>query len=44
MALGQDVVPLVAARRRERLHELLAAADLTLDRAGLQTVDVPTAG
>lgn len=36
---GADVVPLVGARRRDRLEEALAAASLTLDAAALARVE-----
>ncbi|MBQ1023495.1 aldo/keto reductase [Micromonospora sp. C95] len=38
-AQGADVVPLVGARRRTRLTESLAAADLTLDQALLDEIE-----
>ena len=38
LAQGQDIVPLVGARRRERLSESLAALDLTLTPDDLATI------
>ncbi|MFE0456981.1 aldo/keto reductase [Streptomyces sp. NPDC058914] len=38
-ARGQDIVPLVGARRRERLAESLGAADLTLDAETLAEIE-----
>jgi aryl-alcohol dehydrogenase-like predicted oxidoreductase len=38
-AQGQDIVPLVGARRRERLAESLGAADLTLDAETLAEIE-----
>ncbi|WP_376088944.1 aldo/keto reductase [Roseomonas sp. CCTCC AB2023176] len=39
LSRGTDVVPLVGARRRDRLEEALGAADLTLDAAGLARIE-----
>ena len=39
LARGDDVVPLVDARRRERLHEALGALGLDLDAAALERVE-----
>jgi aryl-alcohol dehydrogenase-like predicted oxidoreductase len=39
LARGEDVVPLVGARRRDRLDEALGAAELTLDDATLARLD-----
>ncbi|MET7436488.1 aldo/keto reductase [Streptomyces sp. NPDC004082] len=36
---GADIVPLVGARTRERLHEALGALDVTLDAADLAAVE-----
>ncbi len=36
---GEDIVPLVGARRRERLAEALGAADLRLDQAELAAIE-----
>jgi aryl-alcohol dehydrogenase-like predicted oxidoreductase len=36
---GEDVVPLVGARRRERLHEALGALDVELDAADVGRID-----
>jgi len=43
LAQGQDIVPLVGARTRQRLQEALAANEVTLDRAELERLelDVP---
>jgi aryl-alcohol dehydrogenase-like predicted oxidoreductase len=38
-AQGDDIVPLVGARRRERLHEALGALDLRLDAADLGRIE-----
>ncbi|WP_426567452.1 aldo/keto reductase [Streptomyces canus] len=38
-AQGQDIVPLVGARRRERLAESLGATDLTLDAETLAEIE-----
>jgi aryl-alcohol dehydrogenase-like predicted oxidoreductase len=38
-AQGSDIVPLVGARRRERLAESLGAADVTLDAATLAEIE-----
>lgn len=38
-AQGADIVPLVGARNRERLHEALGAADLTLGPDDLATIE-----
>jgi aryl-alcohol dehydrogenase-like predicted oxidoreductase len=39
LARGEDVVPLVGARRRDRLDEALGAVDLTLDDATLERLE-----
>jgi aryl-alcohol dehydrogenase-like predicted oxidoreductase len=39
LARGEDVVPLVGARRRDRLDEALGALDLTLDEATLERLE-----
>ena len=39
LAQGEDIVPLVGARRRERLTEALGALDLKLDAADLQAIE-----
>jgi aryl-alcohol dehydrogenase-like predicted oxidoreductase len=39
LSRGDDVVPLVGARRRERLAEALGALDVTLDAADLQQIE-----
>jgi aryl-alcohol dehydrogenase-like predicted oxidoreductase len=39
LSRGEDIVPLVGARRRERLTEALGALDLTLDEADLAAVE-----
>jgi aryl-alcohol dehydrogenase-like predicted oxidoreductase len=39
LAQGEDVVPLVGARRRDRLAEALGALDLTLDAADLRAIE-----
>ena len=39
LARGDDVVPLVGARRRERLHEALGALELDLDAAALERIE-----
>jgi diketogulonate reductase-like aldo/keto reductase len=36
---GDDIVPLVGARRRTRLEESLSAVDLTLDDDELKTIE-----
>jgi aryl-alcohol dehydrogenase-like predicted oxidoreductase len=38
-AQGEDIVPLVGARRRERLHEALGALDLTLSADDLRRIE-----
>jgi aryl-alcohol dehydrogenase-like predicted oxidoreductase len=38
-AQGDDIVPLVGARRRERLHEALGALDLTLSADALRRIE-----
>lgn len=38
-AQGEDIVPLVGARRRDRLHEALGALDVALDVADLQAIE-----
>ncbi|MFF7729921.1 aldo/keto reductase [Streptomyces sp. NPDC008001] len=39
LAQGEDIVPLVGARRRDRLTEALGALDLTLDAADLAAIE-----
>ncbi|WP_336318111.1 aldo/keto reductase [Streptomyces lavendofoliae] len=39
LARGEDIVPLVGARRRDRLAEALGALDVTLDAADLAAVE-----
>jgi pyridoxine 4-dehydrogenase len=39
MSRGLDIVPLVGARRRDRLSEALAAADLVLSREDLTSIE-----
>ena len=39
LARGEDVVPLVGARRRDRLEEALGALDLALDDAALERLE-----
>ncbi|MFF9766119.1 aldo/keto reductase [Streptomyces sp. NPDC053086] len=39
LSRGEDIVPLVGARTRERLHEALGAVDVTLDAADLAAVE-----
>jgi aryl-alcohol dehydrogenase-like predicted oxidoreductase len=39
LSRGEDIVPLVGARRRERLHEALGALELTLTADELTAVD-----
>lgn len=39
MAQGQDIVPLIGARRRDRLAEALGAADLKLTRSDLAALE-----
>jgi pyridoxine 4-dehydrogenase len=39
LSRGEDIVPLVGARRRDRLHEALAAIDLELDAAELERIE-----
>jgi aryl-alcohol dehydrogenase-like predicted oxidoreductase len=39
LARGEDIVPLVGARRRDRLHEALGAADLELSAADLDRIE-----
>jgi aryl-alcohol dehydrogenase-like predicted oxidoreductase len=39
LARGEDVVPLVGARRRDRLEEALGALELTLDEAALDRLE-----
>jgi aryl-alcohol dehydrogenase-like predicted oxidoreductase len=39
LARGQDIVPLVGARRRDRLHEALGALDLTLGADDLAAIE-----
>ncbi|MFE3829013.1 aldo/keto reductase [Streptomyces sp. NPDC059092] len=39
LAQGEDIVPLIGARRRDRLSEALGALDVTLDAADLTALD-----
>lgn len=39
LSRGEDIVPLVGARRRERLHESLAALDVTLSADDLAQIE-----
>ncbi|MFF7789134.1 aldo/keto reductase [Streptomyces sp. NPDC007991] len=39
LARGEDIVPLVGARRRDRLTEALGALDVTLDAADLAAIE-----
>ncbi|MGP4083903.1 aldo/keto reductase [Streptomyces sp. KR55] len=39
LARGEDIVPLVGARRRDRLTEALGALDVTLDEADLRAIE-----
>ena len=39
LARGDDVVPLIGARRRERLHEALGALELELSEADLERIE-----
>lgn len=39
LSRGDDVIPLIGARRRERLHEALGALDLELTDADLERID-----
>ena len=39
LAKGSDIVPLVGARRRDRLNEALGALDLELDRDDLAAIE-----
>jgi aryl-alcohol dehydrogenase-like predicted oxidoreductase len=39
LSRGEDIVPLIGARTRERLDEALGAADLTLDAAALERIE-----
>jgi len=39
LSRGDDIVPLVGARRRDRLHEALGAADLELDADDLAQIE-----
>jgi aryl-alcohol dehydrogenase-like predicted oxidoreductase len=39
LSRGEDIVPLIGARRRERLHEALGALELTLDAADLARIE-----
>ena len=41
LAAGEDIVPLVGARRRERLHEALGALDLDLSAADRERIEPP---
>ena len=39
LSRGEDIVPLVGARRRDRLHEALGALDLQLDADDLERIE-----
>ncbi|WNZ14667.1 aldo/keto reductase [Streptomyces sp. 11x1] len=39
LSRGEDIVPLVGARRRDRLTEALGALEVTLDAAGLAAIE-----
>jgi aryl-alcohol dehydrogenase-like predicted oxidoreductase len=39
LSRGDDIVPLIGARRRDRLHEALGALDLTLSPADLEAIE-----
>ena len=39
LSRGEDIVPLVGARRRDRLHEALGALDLQLDAEDLERIE-----
>ncbi|MFJ6629881.1 aldo/keto reductase [Streptomyces sp. NPDC091376] len=39
LSRGEDIVPLVGARRRDRLSEALGALDVTLDAADLEAIE-----
>jgi aryl-alcohol dehydrogenase-like predicted oxidoreductase len=39
LSRGEDIVPLVGARRRARLTEALGALDVTLDEADLAAIE-----
>ncbi len=39
LSRGEDIVPLVGARRRDRLHEALGAVDLHLDEGDLARIE-----
>lgn len=39
LSRGEDIVPLVGARTRERLTEALGALDVTLDAADLAAIE-----
>ena len=39
LSRGEDIVPLVGARRRDRLHEALGALDLRLDADDLERIE-----
>jgi len=39
LSRGEDIVPLVGARRRNRLHEALGALDLQLDADDLERIE-----
>ena len=39
LARGEDIVPLIGARRRERLHEALGALELELDAGDLARIE-----
>jgi aryl-alcohol dehydrogenase-like predicted oxidoreductase len=39
LSRGEDIVPLIGARRRERLHEALGALELTLDAGDLARIE-----
>ena len=39
LAQGKDIVPLIGARRRDRLNEALGALELTLDARDLARIE-----
>ena len=39
LSRGEDIVALVGARRRERLHEALGSLDVELTREDLEAID-----
>lgn len=44
LSRGNDIVPLVGARRRDRLTEALGALDINLDSADLAAIEEAVAG